>query len=107
MKTKKKAKLDLIDDSTLIVGIDIGKKKHYARFINLRGYELGKVFSFTNNRDGMEKIVSEIKKAKIKNNLAKVVIGLEPSGHYWKATAHYLSSQGCRLYVECYIMVSE
>ena len=30
----------------------------------------------------MEKIVTEIKKAKIKNNLVKAGIGLEPSGHY-------------------------
>ncbi|MCL4378111.1 MAG: IS110 family transposase [Actinobacteria bacterium] len=97
MKAKKKAKLDLIDKDTLIVGIDIGKRKHYARFINLRGYELGKVFSFPNNRDGMEKIVSEIEKAKKQNNLAKAVIGLEPSGHYWKAAAHYLSAREYKL----------
>ena len=97
MKANKKAKLDLIDDNTLIVGIDIGKRKHHARFINLRGYELGKVFSFTNNRDGMEKAIAEIEKAKKQNNLAKAVIGLEPSGHYWKASAHYLSSQGYKL----------
>jgi transposase len=97
MKAKKKAKLDLIDEGTLIVGIDIGKRKHHARFINLRGYELGKVFSFTNNRDGMEKIVTEIEKAKKQNNLAKAVIGLEPSGHYWKVAANYLSSQGYNL----------
>lgn len=97
MKAKKKAKLDLIDEDTLIVGIDIGKRKHHARFINLRGYELGKVFSFPNNRDGMEKAITEIERAKIKNNLAKAVIGLEPSGHYWKATAHYLSAQGYKL----------
>jgi len=97
MKAKKKAKLDLIDENTLIVGIDIGKRKHHARFINLRGYELGKVFSFTNNRDGMEKVVAKIEEAKKQNNLAKAVIGLEPSGHYWKAAAHYLSSQGYKL----------
>jgi len=36
MKAKKKAKLDLIDEKTLIEGIDVGKKKHYCRFINLR-----------------------------------------------------------------------
>ena len=45
MKAKKKAKLDLIGKDTLIAGIDVGKKKHYCRFINLRGYEIGKVFS--------------------------------------------------------------
>ncbi|MHB8276271.1 MAG: hypothetical protein ACYDIA_01270 [Candidatus Humimicrobiaceae bacterium] len=36
MKAKKKAKLDLIDDDTLIVGIDVGKRNHYARFIILK-----------------------------------------------------------------------
>lgn len=97
MKAKKKAKLDLIDEDTLIVGIDIGKRKHHARFINLRGYELGKVFSFSNNRDGMEKVATKIEEAKKQNNLAKAVIGLEPSGHYWKAAAHHLSSQGYKL----------
>jgi len=54
MKAKKKAKLDLVDDNTLVVGIDIGKRNHYCRFINVRGYEIGKGFSFSNNRDGME-----------------------------------------------------
>jgi len=97
MKAKKKARLDLIGDDTLVVGIDIGKRNHYCRFINVRGYEIGKGFSFSNNRDGMEKIISKIEEAKIKNNLAKAVIGMEPSGHYWKAAAHYLSGSGYRL----------
>ena len=97
MKAKKKAKLDLIGDDTLVVGIDVGKRNHYCRFINVRGYEIGKGFSFSNNRDGMEKIVSKIEEAKIQNNLAKAVIGMEPSGHYWKAAAHYLSDSGYRL----------
>ncbi|MFZ3106725.1 MAG: IS110 family transposase [Candidatus Hydromicrobium sp.] len=94
MKAKKKAKLDLIGDDTLVVGVDVGKRNHYCRFINVRGYEIGKGFSFSNNRDGMEKIISKIEEAKKQNNLAKAVIGLEPSGHYWKPAAHYLSRSG-------------
>jgi len=97
MKAKKKAKLDLIDENTLIVGIDIGKRKHHARFINLRGYELAKVFSFENNMDGIQKLMAKIEETKKQNNLVKAVIGLEPSGHYWKAAAQYLSSQGYSL----------
>jgi len=84
MKAKKKAKLDLVDDDTLVVEIDVGKRNHYCRFINVRGYEIGKGFSFSNNRDGMEKAISKIEEAKIQNNLVKAVIGLGPSGHYWK-----------------------
>ena len=94
MKAKKKAKLDINDKGTLIAGIDVGKKKHYCRFINLRGYEIGKVFSFCNNRDGMEKLIEKIEQAKEGNNLTKAVIVLEPSGHYWKAAAHCLSGKG-------------
>ena len=97
MKAKKKAKLDLIDDDTLIVGIDVGKRNHYARFINVRGYEIGKGFSFSNNRNGMEKIIAKIEEAKKQNNLTKAVIGMEPSGHYWKVAAQYLSAQGYKL----------
>ena len=97
MKAKKKAKLDLVDDNTLVVGIDIGKRNHYCRFINVRGYEIGKGFSFSNNRDGMEKAISKIEEAKIQNNLVKAVIGMEPSGHYWKPAAHYLFGSGYKL----------
>lgn len=97
MKAKKKAKLDLISDDTLVVGVDVGKRKHYARFINSRGYELGKVFSFSNDRDGMEKVINTVEKIKIKNNLSKTIIGMEPSGQYWKAMAYYLSSRGHKL----------
>jgi hypothetical protein len=66
MKEKKKAKLDHVSDGTLIAGIDVGKRKHYCRFINSRDYELGEVFSFSNDRDGMEKAVDMIEKVKNK-----------------------------------------
>jgi len=94
MKEKKRQKLDQITSDTLIAGIDIGKRKHYLRFINQRGYELGKVFSFKNNRDGMEKAVDMVEKVKRDNNLSKAVIGIEPSGQYWKAAAYYLQDRG-------------
>jgi len=94
MKEKKREKLDQITDDTLIAGVDIGKRKHYLRFINQRSYELGKVFSFKNDRDGMEKAVEMIEKVKKENNLSRAVIGIEPSGHYWKAAAYYLQDKG-------------
>ena len=97
MKEKKKAKLDKVSEDALIAGIDIGKRKHYCRFINSKGYELGKVFSFSNNRDGMEKVINTIEKVKKQNNLEKVAIGVEPSGHYWKAAAYYLQDRGYTL----------
>lgn len=56
-----------------------------------------KYLVFKNNMDGMEKVIAKIKEAKKQNNLLKAVIDLEPSGHYWKAAAHYLSSKGYNL----------
>jgi len=35
MKAKKKVKLDLINEDTLVGGVDVGKRKHYARFITI------------------------------------------------------------------------
>jgi len=94
MKAKKRQKQDKITGGTLIAGIDIGKRKHYIRFINQRGYEMGKVYSFRNNRDGMEKVMDVIERVKRDNNLSTAVIGIEPSGQYWKATAYYLQDRG-------------
>ena len=41
-----------VTESTLIVGVDIGSTTHFARAFNWRGIELGKVFKFSNTREG-------------------------------------------------------
>ena len=45
----------------------------------------------------MEKLIETIVQAKEGNNLTKAVIGLGPSGNYWKAAAHHLSGKGYSL----------
>lgn len=94
MKKQKKQHLDEITPTTLIVGIDIAKLVHWARFVDYRGKEVGKVISFKNDRQGFESIVAriqEICKAKaLQHPFDSVVIGMEPTGHYWKALANYL-----------------
>ena len=47
-------KISQITDSTLIVGVDIGSTTHYARSFDWRGIEIGKVYKFSNSRDGFE-----------------------------------------------------
>jgi transposase len=92
MKNRLNEKLEEITTTTVIVGVDIAKSVHWARFVDYRGMELGKAISFKCNRQGFESIVSRIKL--ICNNklriLNKVVIGMEPTGHYWKTLANYL-----------------
>ncbi len=41
-----------ITEKTLIVGIDVGSEKHYARAFNFRGVEYGKLLIFHNDAEG-------------------------------------------------------
>ena len=86
-------KLEAITYRTIVVGIDIAKSRQWARFVDYRGLEIGKAVSFNNDREGFEYIVAEIQ-AKIKMfDAEKVIVGMEPTGHYWKPLANYLMKQ--------------
>jgi transposase len=62
---------------------------------------MGKAVSFTNDREGFESIVARIEQLRnSKANhkpLTQVIIGMEPTGHYWKALAYYLTERGYRV----------
>ncbi|GAW93405.1 IS110 family transposase, partial [Calderihabitans maritimus] len=53
-----------------------------------------KPFSFQNTKDGFYRLVSKILKAKEIEQASRVVIGMEPTGHYWKPLAWFLTEQG-------------
>jgi len=79
-----------ITTTTLIVGIDVAKKDHWCRVTDCRGIDLIKPFKINNNINGFEGLISKIVKCKEQNGLDKVIAGMEPSGHYWKALGWYL-----------------
>ena len=54
MNYKQNEKINQVKESTLVVGIDIGSTTQYARAFDWRGIELGKVFTFSNSREGFE-----------------------------------------------------
>lgn len=86
-------KLEAITAKTIIVGVDIAKKVQWARFVDYRGVEIGKAVKFSNDRIGFETIVAEITRRCKENNAEKAIIGMEPTGHYWKALANYLTKR--------------
>jgi len=98
MKNRTNQRLEAITAGTLIVGVDVAKSLQWARFVDYRGVEVGKAISFKNNRKGFESIVSRIKevvKLKIfKEPINNILIGMEPTGHYWKTLANYLMKLG-------------
>ncbi len=88
-----KQKLIAITTDTLVVGVDISKNYQWARFVDFRGIEHGRALKFKNSKGGFETILARIREICKKENFAKAVVGMEPTGHYWKAFANWLEKQ--------------
>jgi transposase len=86
-------KLEAVNFRTLVVGIDIAKHTQWARFIDYRGIEYGKAMKFDNNRNGFNAILAKIYQVCNEEDLIDIVVGMEPTGHYWKALANFLMKQ--------------
>ena len=90
---RQKQKVIAITTDTLVVGVDIAKNYQWARFVDFRGIEHDRVLKFKNSRGGFETILARIREICKKENFAKAVVGMEPTGHYWKAFANWLEKQ--------------
>ena len=94
--TKRNENLSLIRKGrTLIVGIDIAKDIHWARMLDSEtSIEVGTAFKFNNNIEGFTRLLENANRAKEEIGAKRVVMAMEPSGHYWKALAGHLSDLG-------------
>ena len=90
MKTSQNEKLERIKSNTIIVGIDIAKEEHWARITDYRGKELSKPIKINNNIEGFEKFFALVEKVREKYESDRVIMGFEPSGHYWRAFGWYV-----------------
>ena len=101
MKNDANRRLDEITAGTLIMGVDVAKEMQWARFVDDRGREIGKAVSFRNDRRGFETIVAEIRlrcnNKLLRQPITQVMVGMEPTGHYWKPLANYLMRKGLRV----------
>ena len=86
-------KLSQITPSTLIVGIDIAKDKHVARAQDDRGFEFGKRLIFDNRIHGFEQLLNWISRLQKENDKTELIVGAEPTGHYWLSLAYYLKAK--------------
>lgn len=85
-------RIEQVSNETLVIGIDIGSQTHYARAFDNRGKELTKrVFSFKNDIDGFNSFDQWAEKIRTENGKEKIMIGCEPTGHYWFAFAKYVT----------------
>ncbi|KAB1435909.1 IS110 family transposase [Candidatus Galacturonibacter soehngenii] len=97
MNCKQNQKINQVKESTLVVGIDIGSTTQYARAFDWRGIELGKVFKFSNSREGFESFKNWMRWIQDKNKKSDVIVGIEPTGHYWFDLGAYLEDESLLL----------
>ncbi len=97
MNYKQNEKINQVKESTLVVGIDIGSTTQYARAFDWRGIELGKVFTFSNSREGFEAFKAWMQHLQDKYRKSDVIVGIEPTGHYWFDLGAYLEDEGILL----------
>ncbi len=97
MNCKLNDKINQVEETSLVVGIDIGSTVHYARAYDWRKMELGKVFKFSNTLEGFEALSRWMENIQALRKKEKILVGLEPTGHYWFALGQYLQSKGIKL----------
>lgn len=94
-KFSKNEKLSFVSDDMLILGCDIGSETHYVRAIDTRGRELSKsAFGFNNNLEGFQSMKDWAVQLAAINNKNQIVMGLEPTGHYWFCLATWMITNG-------------
>lgn len=94
-KFDKNEKLSFISDDMLILGCDIGSETHYMRAIDTRGRELSKsAFPFNNDSEGFHSAKEWAVKIAAEHDKSQIVLGIEPTGHYWFCLATWMISNG-------------
>jgi transposase len=86
-------KLEQVTEKTLVIGVDIGSEDHHARAFNYRGIEYSpKDFRFSNDAKGFEAFQGWMQSYVQMFGKEKVIVGFEPTGHYWYRFADFLKA---------------
>ena len=81
----------------IYVGIDVAKDKHDCFITNSDGEVLFKSFTITNNLDGFDELYQKIES--VMEDISKVKVGLEGTGHYSYNLLGYLLDKGLATFV--------
>jgi transposase len=97
MKYTQNAKIMQITENTLVIGVDVASELHYARAFDFRGIEYGQLLKFSNDGDGFAAFVEWIGKLRAENGKEHVMVGMEPTGHYWFTFAQHLKDHRTKI----------
>ena len=87
-----------VTETTLVVGVDVGSTTHYVRAFDWCGNETGKsVCRIENNREGFDKFNKWMKFTAKRTYADRIIVGAEPTGHYWFGLDAYLAENDIKL----------
>lgn len=81
----------------IYAGVDIAKMDHVIGAVDETGAEIAKPMSFKNTEAGFERCVAWLES--VAESEDEVFVGMEATGHYWKACFAYLMAAGYRVCV--------
>lgn len=96
MSITQNEKIRQVTDATLVVGIDISSETHYVRAFDWRGLKLTKIFKFESTSYGFERFSEWLSGLCKTNQKDNIIIGAEPTGHYWFTLAEYLKENNIK-----------
>lgn len=91
---KQIAKRQRIKRTTLVIGMDIGNEFNAMCLMNKDGEVLSKYQRIYNTKKGFDFFSKIIEDTKKKKGFKDVLIGMEPTGHYWRKIAYFAQEQG-------------
>jgi transposase len=95
MKSKTQ-RIRTINEKTLVVTLDIGKKVHYGYLRAPKGKDI-KPFRIHNSKKSFRKFWAKVLKFKRQQSLEDIVVGFEPTGPYAEPLFHYLKNKPVKL----------
>ena len=91
---KQIARRQRIKRTTLVIGMDIGNEFNAMCLMNKEGEVLGKYPRIYNTRKGFDYFAKVVEETKAKRGFGNVLIGMEPTGHYWRKIAYFAKEKG-------------
>lgn len=91
---KQIAKRQRIKRTTLVIGMDIGNEFNAMYLMNKEGEVLGRYPKIYNSRKGFDFFSKTVEMMRKKKGFRDVLIGMEPTGHYWRKIAYFAKEKG-------------
>lgn len=92
--TRQIEKRQRISNKTLVIGIDIGSEFNAVCLMDKEGNVLGRYPKIYNSRKGFDYFHRIVEQARKKYGFADVLIGMEPTGHYWRKIGFFSLEKG-------------